>query len=166
MPIEKFAIPLSNLTTAHSVQSEAKEVERQLKRENKKISELESRVTLFRRMVKHNIPTRDVSSFVVKQLNLTSTTRAPCKKTIKAAMKAKLLDVKVATNLRKKERESLMKDLSYKLKNDRQKYNEIIENLKGDTVDYRRYLNSKNNLKFKRQQKACLLYTSPSPRDS
>ena len=94
-PVEKFAIPLSNLTTAHSVQSEAKEVERQLKRENKKISELESRVTLFRRMVKHNIPTRDVSSFVVKQLNLTSTTRAPCKKTLKAAMKAKLLDVKV-----------------------------------------------------------------------
>ena len=74
------------------MQSEAKEVERQLKKENKKISELESRATLFRRMVKHNIPTRDVSSFVVKQSNLTSTTQAPCKKTIKAAMKAKLLD--------------------------------------------------------------------------
>ena len=66
---EPTLLPFS--TTAHNVHSDAKRVEKQLRRENKKVSELESRVTLLKRMEKHSIPTRDVESFVTKQAKLT-----------------------------------------------------------------------------------------------
>ena len=133
------------LTTARNVHSDVKRVEKQLKKENKKVSEMESRVTLLRRMAKHIIPTRDVNSFVSKQANLTSIRKTPCKRVVKTAMRAKLKDAKLATTAKRKERDALKKELSYRLRENRQGYKNFIEELRIDAAEHKKHMNSKNS---------------------
>ena len=93
---------LNDSTTARSVHSDVTEVEKQLRIKNKKVSELESRVCMFEKLARMKVPTRDVGCFVTKQVKLTDTAHSPCKKTIGAAMKAKLRDARASLRNKKK----------------------------------------------------------------
>ena len=70
-------------TTVPIAHSEVLKVEKQLSKKCKTISEIDSKVSMFKKMVKHSVPTKDVDSFVRKQSNQTRTNIPPCKKTIK-----------------------------------------------------------------------------------
>ena len=82
------------MPTVDDTRSEVQKVEKQLRTKNKTLSELESKVKLFQRMLKSGISTPDVNSFVNKQASLKNSSKIPNNKLKKVAMKSKLDDVR------------------------------------------------------------------------
>ena len=122
--------PVEFKTTVRCVQSDANEVESRLRECNKKISELESKATMFRNMVNSRISTKDVSNFVVKQARLKQANNRPDERTRRAAMRSKLEDVLTLLHKERRERKRLKQDLSFLLRKKRSRFKNIMVEMK------------------------------------
>ena len=120
------------MPTVSREHSDVREVEKQLKRKNKALSELESKVKLFQRMIRNGVSTPDVDSFLRKQTKLKATKNKPSEALRKAAMRSKLDDIRAEIAVKKRERKNLKREWERKLRKNRDKIAERLVHIKQD----------------------------------
>ena len=141
------------MPTVSRKHSDVKEVEKQLKRKNKALSELESKVKLFQRMIRNGVSTPDVESFLKKQTKLKTTKNKPSEALRKAAMRSKLDDIRAEIAVKKRERKNLKREWEHKLRKNRDKVAERLVHIKQEAKVSSTSADNRNIEKYKHLRK-------------
>ena len=125
------------------------EVEKQLWKVCRQLKETEVRTGLFRRMVKENVATGDVRSFVNKQAKLKRVNHEVHLGTVKHAMKNKLNDTLASADYLRKSKKELKGVLNSKFMYSKSKCRDLVRTYMRDAGHHKEKQITRLNRKFK-----------------
>ena len=138
------------MTTVHNARSDEEGVENRLKLANKALSEAESKVKLFKRMIARGLATTDITNFAQKQAKMTRSGRVENSKIFKVAMRSKLHDACALASKLRRERRQLRKEFMYKHRKNKVKREEDLKRMVGQTKHHKKTEDQRNMRKFTR----------------
>ena len=136
-------------TTPLAEECDNKSVEKRLKEITFKLTETESNIKLFLKMIRTGVATNDVRSFLQKQKGMKRSTKRMDKKTLKSSMKSKLQDALVYARVLRQDANRLRRQVIMKHSDNKSKGRSIIRSCRRKAAIHRQVWDRKNNLKYK-----------------
>ena len=136
-------------TTAPRVLSDCYAVEEQLGKTMMRLSEADSNIQMFSKMVSRGIATNDVRNFAKKQATNKKADGRLDKRVVKTSMKSKLKDACMTATKLRREKTGLCKQLSDCMKDDRWRYKRRLKALNQTAKEHRMRCDARNARKLK-----------------
>ena len=136
-------------TTPLAEECDKKSVEKRLKEISFKLTETESNIKLFLKMIRTGVATNDVRSFLQKQTGMKRSTKRIDKKTLKSSMKSKLQDALVYARALRQDANKLRKKVMVKHNENKSQGRSILRSIRRKAAVHRQVWDRKNNLKYK-----------------